>query len=154
MKTLILILMISVSLFAIDIPRHTTTYHDTTVTTQVTYIETENGYISERSTHREVTAPRRERERRDSEDRRRGALIVTRVVSAVTGCVMIGLASNANSKANEYKELQGMSDWNNLVGFDNGADYRDEIERYERQSGIFIGTSALSFGIFGVSFTF
>lgn len=152
MKTQMIILTLCVCLFATDVPRHTTTYHDTTVTTQFSYVEVENGYVQETSTHTEVTTPRRERRDR-GEQRKRGIRII-RGVSLATSVAMIGLSANAASKANEYKELQGVADFNNTMGFTNSADYTEQIEEYERKTFMFLGIGGASLAVFGVTFTF
>ncbi len=147
MKILILLLSLCMCVGARSNGSHTTTYHDTTITTQLSYVETETGYVQEVSTHTQITAPEEEKVSK------RGKMII-RGITLITGCVMVGIASHSLSKANEYKELQGMSDFNNNIGMTNTADYTSQIEMYERRAGIMFGVGAGSFGIFGVTFFF
>ncbi len=151
MKILILLLSLCMCVGARSNGSHTTTYHDTTITTQLSYVETETGYVQEVSTHTQITSPEEERDREELS--KRGKIII-RGLSLITGCVMVGIASHSLSKANEYKELQSIADFNNNIGMTNTADYTSQIEMYERRAGIMFGVGAGSFGIFGVTFSF
>ena len=132
---------------------HTTTYHDTTVTTQLTYVETETGYIEERSTHREVTAPRRERS--SSRERNGHGKIVTRVISGVVGATALFMSIHYSSKANEYKDLQGVSNFYTNVDMNSEyQDYSNEIQKNETMMGVMLGVSGVSFAVCGVTFFF
>ena len=153
MKTLLILLIITMSVSAKNVvPTHKTTYHDTTVTTQLSYVETEDGYIQEVTTSKEITAPRREP--RQKQPKRKGRFVMVRAVTLVTGVVMTGVAISASTKANEYQELQGMANFNNNMGVTNTADYTYKIEEHERRAGIALGVAAGSVAMFGVTFFF
>lgn len=79
--------------------------------------------------------------------------LVTRIISGVVGATALYMSIHYSTKANEYKELQGVSQFNSSLGY-NSEDYTNEINKYETATGISLGISAVSFTVLGITFFF
>jgi len=86
--------------------------------------------------------------------KRRGTgKIITMLVSGSIGATALFMSAHYSGKANEYKELQGVSQFNNSLGYD-AKDYTNEINHYETASGVSLGISAVSFAVCGITIFF
>lgn len=106
---------------------------------------------NERTIHHRDRQPHHREHRKQSG---RGKFI-TRVISGAVGATALFMSIHYSSKANEYKELQGASNFYNSVDMGNNTnDYSSEIQHNETAMGVSLGISAVSFAVCGVTFLF